>query len=176
MKNGYLCLALLALSVVMNACSKKDSAPGVLPSGDFGRANTIAFYLFDENGTNLVEKYGKTFGLTYPQDTTANRDYSRDIEQRTDDKGRSCLHIFFRGFKNSLSSRFTLTIPEHSSDQVEIRYKLITEGVVGGPFAADIESLLYNGVKVYSETDGRTWSGRVVVTKRINRTTVATDF
>lgn len=176
MKNGYLCLALLVLSVVMNSCSKRDSAPGVLPSDHFGRANTISFYLFDENGTNLVEKYGKTFGLTYPQDTVANRDYSRDIEQRIDDKGRYYLHIFFRGFKNSLSSRFTLTIPEHSSDQVDIRYKLITEDVVGGPFAASIESLLYNGVKVYSETDGRTWSAKVVVTKRTNKTTVATDF
>lgn len=176
MKNGYLYLALLVLSVVMNACSKKDSASGPLPPGDFGRANTFAFYLFDENGTNLVEKYGNTFGLTYPQDTVVNRDYSRDIEKRTDDKGRSYLHIFFRGFKNNLSSRFTLTIPEHSSDQVDIRYKLITEGVLGGSFAADIQSLQYNGVKVYSETDSRTWSGRVVVTKKINKTTVATDF
>ena len=176
MKNGYLCLALLALSVVMNSCSKKDSASGVLPPDNFGRANTIAFYLFDENGTNLVQKYGQAFGLTYPQDTAANSDYSRDIEQQIDDKGRSYLHIVFRGFKNSLSSRFTLTIPEHGSDQVDIRYKLVTEGVVGGPFAANIESLLYNGVKVYSETDRRTWSARVVVTKKINKTTVATDF
>jgi hypothetical protein len=176
MKKISLYLALLVLSIVMNACSKNDSASRLLPTGDFGRANTFSFYLFDENGTNLVEKYGKTFGLTYPQDTVANRDYSHDIEQRIDDKGRHYLHILFRGFKNSLSSRFTLTIPEHSSDQVEIRYKLITEGVVGGSFAADIESLLYNGVKVYSETDGRTWSARVVVTKKINKTTVATDF
>jgi hypothetical protein len=176
MKNGYLCLALLVLFAVMNSCTKKDSAPAMLPTGDFGRANTFSFYLFDENGTNLVKKYGKTFGLTYPQDTTANRDYSNDIEQRIDDKGRSYLHIIFRGFKNSLSSRFTLTIPEHSSDQVDIRYKLITEGVVGGPFAADIQSLQYNGVRVYSETDGRTWPARVVVTKRATKTTVATDF
>jgi hypothetical protein len=173
MKYGYL---FLALCVVMNACSKKDSASGPLPTDNFGRANTIAFYLFDENGTNLVEKYGNTFGITYPQDTAANRDYSNDIKTEIDDKGRACLRIFFRGFKNNLSSSFTLTIPEHSSDQVEIRYKLITEGVLGGTFAADIQSLLYNGVKVYSETDGRTWSGRVVVTKRINKTNVDTDF
>ncbi|MDO6433491.1 hypothetical protein Q4E93_22955 [Flavitalea sp. BT771] len=175
MKNGYFFPALVAFSFVMNACSKKDSASGMLPPRDFGRANTIAFYLFDENGTNLVEKYGKTIALSYPQDT-ANSDFSRDIEKVIDDKGRSYLHIFFRGFKNSLSSRFTLTIPEHSTDQVSIRYKLITDGVLGGPFAADIESLLYNEVKVYSDTDGRPWSGRVVVTKRTNKTTVATNF
>jgi hypothetical protein len=176
MKNGYFCLTLLVMSVVMNACSKNDSAPELLPTGNFGRANTFAFYLFDENGTNLAAKYGKTIVLTYPQDTAANSDYSHDIEQVTDDKGRAYLHIFFRGFKNSLSSRFTLTIPEHGSDQVEIRYKLVTEGVVGGPFAAEIEWLQFNGVKVYSETDGRTWSKRVVVTKKPNKTIVATDF
>ncbi len=176
MKNGYLCLALLVLTTIMSSCSKKDSTPELLPNENFGRASTIAFYLFDEKGTNLVEKYGATFGISYPQDTVANRDYTRDIDLVTDTEGRRYLHIFFRGFKNSLTSRFDLTIPQHNTDRVEIKYKLQTEGVIGGSFVARIEWMLYNGVKVYSETDGKTWPGIIVVTKKADRTTVATKF
>src|SRR5690606_7849217 len=161
--------------VIATACSKKDDVePSLIPKGNFGRANQLAFYLYDEKGSNLVEKYGwRSITLEYLDGKDSKDiDYSEDINQLEDEQGETYINIFIRGFDSSLSSSFNLLIPEHQKDRVDIKWWLTNKDVIGGKYYAHIESLKYNGKLVYSETDKKNWPNKVVIIKGKDKTTV----
>lgn len=170
-------LYIFLLPVVILSCTKKDGIePSLIPSENFGRANVLTFYFYDEDGNNLVKKYGgANFKLAYT-DTQSDPsfDYSKDITAMEDKNGEQHLQIFFRGFKKSLNSNLQITLPGHGKDKMNVKWWLTNKDVVGGPFQAQFESIHYNDEKVYSETDKKNWTGAIVVTKGKDKTSVAT--
>lgn len=174
-----------------SSCSTEtdsDIPSKLIPDSDFYRANNLKFYYLDNTGKDLINPKNESTlpvtlskGESFPDDLgssyTSGNDYTYNRSWNTvsfdSEEGLYAFNTGILGIANKDTNRFYIVIKNQNvPDIIDTEFYITDKDVIGGKTYAFVKALYYNGKKVYSETDGHKWPGKIFIVKGNGKTTV----